>query len=71
MKYLLYVKYNLSGLVVYEVETDDIFHVMGRAMYCADEKIDRFTFVEDTQFRREFWASENKKIRECPFTWKM
>lgn len=71
MKYLLYVQYNLSGFAVYEIEADDIFHVMGRAMYCSDEKIDRFDFVEDTQFRREYWKEQNMKIQKCPFKWRM
>ena len=68
-KYLLYVRYSLSGLAVYAVETDDIFHVIGRAHYCSDELIKTFQFVEDEQFRRDFWKEQNVKLRECPKKW--
>lgn len=70
-KYLLYVRYSLSGLAVYAVKTDDIFHVSGRAHYCSDEHIKTFYFVEDTPVRREFWKEQNVEIRECPEKWLM
>lgn len=69
-KYLIYVRQSLSGLTVYEVETSDIFHVIGKMFYCASERIDYFQFVEDTQVRRNFWKENNKKIREVPDKWK-
>lgn len=68
-KYLLYVRYSLSGLSVYFVETDDIFHVIGKAHYCSDELIKFFNFVEDAPVRREFWKEQNVEIRECPKKW--
>lgn len=70
-KYLLYVRYSLSGLSVYSVETDDIFHVIGKMHYCSTELIKFFSFVEDTQSRREFWKEQNVEIRECPEKWLM
>ena len=68
-KYLIYVTYNLNGNVVYEVETDDIFHVIGRMHYCSIERIDYSQFVTDEPFRREYWKEQNVKIRECPKKW--
>lgn len=68
-KYLIYVRYNLSGNAVYEVETDDIFHVIGRMHYCSLERIDYFQFVTDEQFRRDFWKEQNVKIRKCSKKW--
>ena len=62
MKYLLYVKYNLSGFAVYEVETDDIFHVMGRAMYCSDEKS-----VDDLYYLP---ASDVEEVRHAKWVYK-
>lgn len=69
MKYLIYAKYNLSGNCIYEVETDDIFHVIGRMHYCAPERIDFFQFVEDAEFRRDYWKEEGVKIQKCPDKW--
>lgn len=68
-KYLLYVRYSLSGFSVYSVETDDIFHVIGKAHYCSDELIKFLSFVEDTPVRREFWKEQSVEIRECPKKW--
>lgn len=70
-KYLIYVIYSLSGRAVYEVETSDIFHVIGKMHYYAPERIDYFQFVEDIQFRRNFWKENNVKIREVPDKWKI
>lgn len=52
------------------METNDIFHVIGRMHYCSPERIDYFQFVEDSQFRRNFWEEENIKISEVPTKWK-
>lgn len=68
-KYLVYVTYSLSSLSVYSVETDDIFHVIGKMHYCSTELIKFFSFVGDTQYRREFWKEQNVEIRECPKKW--
>lgn len=68
-KYLIYVRYDISGNAVYEVETDDIFHVIGRMHYYSMERIDYFQFVDDEQFRRDYWKEQNVKIIKCPKKW--
>lgn len=68
-KYLIYARYSLSGFSVYSVETDDIFHVIGKMHYYSSELIKYFTFTEDEPRRREFWKEENIEIRECPRKW--
>lgn len=69
MKYLLYIRYSLSGLSVYEAETEDIFHVIGKAHYCAPEQITWFQFVKDEQFRRDFWKDHGHTIKKVPDKW--
>lgn len=63
-KWLLYVRYNLSGLVVYSVETDDILHCIGALYYTSFEKIERVTAVPFTDRREQFWHEQNKNIIE-------
>ena len=63
-KWLLYVRYNLSGLFVYSVETDDILHCLGALYYTSFEKIDRATVVPYTDRREQFWHDQNKTIIE-------
>lgn len=69
VKYLLYIRYALSGQKVYEVETSDIYHVIGRAFCCSIEKIEWVNFVIDESIHREFWAEEGITIRPCPRGW--
>lgn len=68
-EYLLYVRYAISGLAVYEVKTDDIFHIIGKAHYYSPERINWFQFVEDTPSRREFWAQQGRAIERAPHKW--
>lgn len=69
--YLIYVRYSLSGVAVYEVETDDIYHVIGKMYYYSPERIDYFEFMEYTHFRRNFWEDQNVEIRKAPNKWKI
>ena len=62
--YLFYVRYALSGLTVYHCKTDDVFHTMGEMHYRTMERIDRMTYVEQTQKRLDFWKEQNKTIYE-------
>ena len=62
--YLFYVRFALSGLVVYHCKTDDPYHTMGEIVYRTIERVDRITFVEQTQTRLEFWAEQNQEIYE-------
>lgn len=63
-KWLLYVRYNLSGLKVYSVETDDIYHCIG-VLYCTSiEQIDRADYVISTEKREQYWKEQNIEIIE-------
>lgn len=63
-KWLLYVRYNLSGLKVYSVETDDLFRCIGHLYSTSIEKIDRVDYVLDNPARRELWAANGTEIFE-------
>lgn len=69
-EYLIYVNYSLSGLCIYKVTTQDIFHDIGVMMYCAPEAVKFFTFVESTSERLEYWKKQNKTIYDYPRRWK-
>lgn len=63
-KWLLYVRYNLSGLRVFSVETDDILHCIGALYYTSLERIDRVSVVPYTEGRVRFWNDNNVEIIE-------
>ena len=49
INYLFYVKYGLSGLVVYRCKTNDPFHVIGEMVYRSLEHIEYLTFGKETK----------------------
>lgn len=69
-EYLIYVNYSLSGLCIYKVTTQDIFHDIGVLMYCSSEMVKFFTFVECTSGRLEYWKALKKVIYDYPERWK-
>lgn len=60
--YLFYVRFALSGLMVFRCKTDDPFHTMGEIHYRTIERIDRMTYVEQTQTRLDYWKEQNQSI---------
>lgn len=57
-KWLLCVRYNLSGLKIYSVETDDLFRCIGHLYSTSIEKIDRVDYVRDSEIKKDFWATK-------------
>ena len=47
-QYLVKVRYALSGLVVYEVETDNIYRVIGKLVVTSIEHIERIDYSRCT-----------------------
>lgn len=64
MKYLFYVRFSLSGLKAFEVETPDPLHTMGEIVYRSIEHIERITFKEDNPASREYLNENNIKVWE-------
>ena len=63
-EYLVYVRYALSGLFVYKVQTDNIYRIIGK-IYCTSiEHIDRVDYSRFTPARELFWKKEGYKIRD-------
>lgn len=63
-KYLLYVRYALSGLKVYKVETDNVYRIIGK-IYCSSlEGIDRIDYSRYTPQKERFWLADNFEINE-------
>lgn len=61
-KYLLKVRYALSGLRVYEVETDNIYRIIGKIICTSIEHIVRIDFSQFTPERLQYWIDEGFKI---------
>ncbi len=61
-KYLLKVRYALSGLRVYEVETDNIYRIIGKIICTSMEHIVRIDFSQFTLERLQYWIDEGFKI---------
>ena len=61
-KYLLKVRYALSGLRVYEVETDNIYRIIGKIICTSMEHIVRIDFSKFTPERLQYWIDEGFKI---------
>lgn len=54
----------MSGLRVYEVETDNIYRIIGK-MYCTSmEHIERIDFSQFTLERLQYWIDEGFEIKE-------
>lgn len=62
--YLFYVRYSLSGLLVYHIKTKDPFHVIGEMIWRGIEHIEGVTFVEQTETRLDYLKEEGLKIHE-------
>lgn len=63
-KYLLKVRYALSGLRVYEVETDNIYRIIGKMICTSMEHIDRIDFSQYTLERLQYWIDEGFEINK-------
>ena len=61
-QYLVKVRYALSGLVVYEVETDNIYRVIGKLVVTSTEHIERIDYSRCTFEREQFWIDKGYKI---------
>lgn len=64
INYLFYVRYSLSGLVIYRCKTSDPFHVIGEMMYRELEHIEYVTFKEETKEALDYWKDNDIKIEE-------
>lgn len=65
--HLLYVRqYSIAdndyNLVVYGVNTEDIFHTMGELMYRNPTQVKRITYVECTQEKLNYWLKNGFEI---------
>ncbi len=70
-EYLFYVRKfsvfkNDYALYIYKAKTKDPFHTIGEIVYRTIEHITRIDFVEATEQRLSYWASEEYDI----YTWK-
>lgn len=63
-KYILKVRYALSGLRVYEVETDNIYRIIGKMICTSMEHIERIDYSRFTLERLQYWIDEGFKINE-------
>lgn len=63
-KYLLKVRYALSGLRVYEVETDNIYRIIGKMVCTSMEHIERIDYSRFTLERLQYWIDEGFKINK-------
>lgn len=63
-KYLLKVRYALSGLRVYEVETDNIYRIIGKIICTSMEHIVRIDFSQFTLEGLQYWIDEGFEINE-------
>ena len=63
-KYLLKVRYAMSGLRVYEVETDNIYRIIGKMICTSMEHIERIDFSRFTLERLQYWIDEGFKINK-------
>ncbi len=61
-EYLVKVRYALSGLKVYKVETDNIYRIVGK-IYCTSiEHIKRIDYSTYTPENEQFWVDEGYKV---------
>lgn len=64
--YLIYVRYALSGLRIYKIETNDIYHIIGK-LYCNSiERIERVDYNIYTENRYQFWKNADFNIVTLP-----
>lgn len=63
-KYLLMVRYALSGLRVYEVETDNIYRIIGKMICASMEHIARIDFSQYTLERLQYWIDYGFEINK-------
>lgn len=63
-EYLLKVGYELSGLRVYKVKTDNVYRIIGK-IYCTSlEHINRIDYSRWSVEREVFWINEGFKVTE-------
>lgn len=63
-EYLLKMRYELSGLRVYRVKTDNIYRIVGK-FYCTSlEHISRIDYSRYTSEREVFWINKGFKINK-------
>ena len=63
-EYLVIVRYALSGVFVYKVQTDNIYRIIGK-FYCTSiERIDRIDYSRYTSKKATFWKKEGYEIRD-------
>lgn len=63
-EFLVKVRYNLSGLRVYKIKTDNIYRIIGKFYATSIEKIDRIDYSIHTPGREQFWIDEGYKIND-------
>lgn len=60
--YLVKVRYALTGLLVYKVETEDLYHDVGKLVLRSIEKIEDIRYSDWTQEREDFWIENGYTI---------
>lgn len=63
-KYLVKVRYSLSGLRVYKVKTDNIYRIVGKIYSTSLEAIKRIDYSIYKPEREQFWIDNGYKIYE-------
>ena len=63
-EYLVKVRYDLSGLVIYKVKTDNIYRIIGKIHCTSIEHIDRVDYSRCIPEREKFWVDKGYKIRD-------
>lgn len=63
-KWLLYVRYSLTGLVVYEVTTSDLYHDIGVLICTSIEHIQRIDYKEYNERSVNFWNEQGITIHK-------
>ena len=63
-EYLVCVRYALSGLFVYKVQTDNIYRIIGKIYCTSTERIDRISYSRYASKKSNYWKKEGYKIRD-------
>ena len=53
---------NSYNMVIYGVNTEDIFHTMGELMYRSPTQVKRISYVECTQENLNYWLKNGFKV---------
>lgn len=63
-KFLIYVRFNDSNVIVYRCYNDDVFHVMGQILYTAICQIEYVQFYSYCSDRESFFKKNYILIKD-------